>query len=139
MLSESLEMQVVAAGHWARAQDSSFVSWRRESGDRHRWADGLGRRRGVHHGAGGLAAGGPAWPTAQFGTTDPFCGGRRTFSWLNLPALDVPQYLLTIAQFDELGEYLRFRPGADSAYRQMWSGIPQRRQEAASTGTVEVS
>lgn len=52
------------------------------------------------------------------------------FAWLNLPELDVPQYLMTIAQFDELGEYLRFRPGADSEFRELWSDLPQRRSES---------
>lgn len=31
----------------------------------------------------------------------------NALAWMNLPKLDVPQYLMTIAQFDELGEYLR--------------------------------
>ena len=60
------------------------------------------------------------------------------FAWLNLPRLDVPQYLMTVAQFDELGEYLRFRPGAESDYRELWSAIPQRRLESVigSLGTA---
>lgn len=60
------------------------------------------------------------------------------FAWLNLPDLDVPQYLMTIAQFDELGEYLRFRPGADSEYREMWSDLPQRRSESVD-GSMETA
>ena len=58
------------------------------------------------------------------------------FAWLNLPNLNVPQYLMTIAQFDELGEYMRFRPGAESEYRQLWSGLPQRRSESVA-GSME--
>lgn len=52
------------------------------------------------------------------------------YSWVNLPTLSEPQYLMTIAQFDPMGEYLRFRPGSESAFRKLWAGVPQRRQES---------
>ena len=52
------------------------------------------------------------------------------YAWVNLPDLDEPQYLMTAGQFDQFGEYLRFRPGSDSDYRELWGGIPQRRQRS---------
>lgn len=56
------------------------------------------------------------------------------YAWVNLPSLDEPQYLVTAAQFDQFGEYLRFRPGSDSEFRHLWTGIPQRRQRSATGG-----
>lgn len=52
------------------------------------------------------------------------------YAWVNLPKLDEPQYLMTTAQFDQFGEYLRFRPGSDSQFRELWHDFPQRRQRS---------
>lgn len=57
-------------------------------------------------------------------------GRPSAYAWVNLPRLNQPQYLMTIAQFDQMGEYLRFRPGAESEFKKLWAGIPQRRQES---------
>ncbi|WP_157574715.1 hypothetical protein [Jiangella muralis] len=57
------------------------------------------------------------------------------YAWVNLPRLDEPQYLMTIAQFDQFGEYLRFLPGSDSDYRELWTGVPQRRQRSVTGRT----
>lgn len=57
------------------------------------------------------------------------------YAWINLPGLDEPQYLMTVAQFDQFGEYLRFRPGSDSDYRELWTGIPQRRHRSVTGRT----
>ncbi len=57
------------------------------------------------------------------------------YAWVNLPRLDEPQYLMTVAQFDQFGEYLRFRPGSDSDYRDLWTGVPQRRQRSVAGRT----
>lgn len=57
------------------------------------------------------------------------------YAWVNLPKLDEAQYLMTVAQFDQFGEYLRFRPGSDSEFREMWSGFPQWRQRSVTGRT----
>lgn len=57
------------------------------------------------------------------------------YAWINLPRLDEPQYLMTVAQFDQMGEYLRFRPGSESEFRRLWSGVPQRREESVVSRT----
>jgi hypothetical protein len=57
------------------------------------------------------------------------------YAWINLPALDKPQYLMTVAQFDQMGEYLRFRPGSESDFMRLWSGVPQRREESVVSRT----
>ncbi|SES27239.1 hypothetical protein [Actinokineospora terrae] len=46
---------------------------------------------------------------------------------LLLPRLDEPQYLMHSATFAEPNEVLRFRPGFDSPYQDMWVDFPKRR------------
>lgn len=57
------------------------------------------------------------------------------YAWVNLPRLDEPQYLMTVAQFDQFGEYLRFHPGSESDFRSLWAGVPQRRDRSAVSGS----
>lgn len=52
------------------------------------------------------------------------------YSWINLPDLTEPQHLVTIAQFDPMGEYLRFCPGSESEFKKLWAGVPRRREES---------
>jgi hypothetical protein len=49
------------------------------------------------------------------------------YDWLPLPSLTEAQYLMHSAVFGEPNEVLRFRPGYDSPYEDMWTGYPRRR------------
>jgi hypothetical protein len=67
--------------------------------------------------------------------TERSIGRPSAYAWVNLPAVGARQYLMTVAQFDQMGEYLRFRPGSDSEFRRLWAGIPLRRQESVVSRT----
>lgn len=49
------------------------------------------------------------------------------YSWVNLPSVDQPQYLVVAAQFAEPNEVLRITVGVPSDFTRMWTGFPARR------------
>jgi hypothetical protein len=52
--------------------------------------------------------------------------GPSPFSWLRLPVLNEPQYVMTSARFAEPTECLRFSVEVESPYSQMWDKFPRR-------------
>jgi hypothetical protein len=71
-----------------------------------------------------------------------------TYDWLPLPHLSEVQYLMHSALFAEPNEVLRFRPGYDSPYEEMWVSYPRRRevrdnsvakQSESGSGTVDAT
>jgi hypothetical protein len=66
-------------------------------------------------------------------------GFRRpsSYTWLSLPNLGQPQYLVHIAKFADPNEILRFRSNTDSEFRQMWSDYPLRRRRAVDWSSEE--
>ncbi|GID98015.1 hypothetical protein Adi01nite_74270 [Amorphoplanes digitatis] len=46
--------------------------------------------------------------------------------WLGLPGVDLPQHVMTSAQFAEPSEVLRFTTQEESAFAKMWADYPRR-------------
>jgi len=70
------------------------------------------------------------------------------YTWLSMPSLGEPQYLMLSAKFAEPNEMLRFRAKLDSPFVEMWTGFPRRRSAGlkpvetdapSEAGGVEVS
>jgi hypothetical protein len=57
-------------------------------------------------------------------------GLPSSFSWLNLPSLSQPQYLVTSAQFAEPNEIVRVTLANSSEYTELWKNFPLRRQSS---------
>lgn len=57
------------------------------------------------------------------------------YTWISMPRLSVPQYLMLSAKFAEPNEMLRLVPKVDSQFVEMWAGFPRRRK--ASSKSVE--
>lgn len=57
-------------------------------------------------------------------------GRPSPFTWLSMPTLSEPQYLILAAQFAEPNEVLRVALEMDSSYRDLWSNFPMRRRKS---------
>lgn len=68
-------------------------------------------------------------------------GFRRpsSYSWLSLPNMRQPQYLVHLAKFADPNEMLRFRSNAESEFRRLWTDYPLRRRRAVDWSTEEPS
>jgi len=63
-----------------------------------------------------------------------------SFDWLGMPSLSSAQYVVPCAVFDAPNEVLRVSRRVDSAFADLWSGFPARRQDRANAlkqNTVE--
>ncbi|MET8909188.1 hypothetical protein [Micromonospora sp. NPDC004551] len=58
------------------------------------------------------------------------------FTWMSLPALEVPQHVMLSARFADPTETLRFVSEVDSPYSEMWRDFPVRMAKSASLLTT---